>query len=142
MSAGTPLLTPLDRMKQLSADFADQLGIPATRQAVSTTPIARRMELEEAWLPGEVQIAASASASTSSIWWLLPSTSPPVPPVGGVAGLGLVERGGDHGGGVAVDRSSQSCGPGTRSHAQRVAAGPATGHGDPWCGRRGAGAVS
>ncbi|UXX97938.1 hypothetical protein N7U49_00360 [Streptomyces sp. AD2-2] len=42
------------------ADFADQLGISATLQAVSNTPIARRMELEEAWLPGEVRIPAES----------------------------------------------------------------------------------
>ncbi|BBB01375.1 putative carboxylesterase [Actinacidiphila reveromycinica] len=55
MSAGTPLLTPLERMTRLSADFAGQLGVPRTRQALSAAPTARRMELEHAWLPGEVQ---------------------------------------------------------------------------------------
>ncbi|MCA1221762.1 carboxylesterase family protein, partial [Streptomyces sp. 8L] len=60
MSAGTPLLAPLDRMKQLSSDFAGQLGVPPTRQAVSATRVARRMELEEAWLPGEVRIPAES----------------------------------------------------------------------------------
>ncbi|MET7486790.1 carboxylesterase family protein [Streptomyces sp. NPDC005538] len=58
MSAGTPLLAPLERMRRLSRDFADQLGIPLTRHALSTAPPARRMELEHAWLPGEVQTPA------------------------------------------------------------------------------------
>ncbi|SDP18579.1 carboxylesterase/lipase family protein [Actinacidiphila guanduensis] len=61
MSAGTPLLTPLDRMKQLSADFADRLGIPPTRQALSATPTARRMALEQEWLPGEVRAPAESA---------------------------------------------------------------------------------
>lgn len=60
MSAGTPLLTPLERMRQLSADFADQLGVPQTRQAISATPTVRRMELEQAWLPGEVRAPAES----------------------------------------------------------------------------------
>ncbi|WP_435177735.1 carboxylesterase family protein [Actinacidiphila sp. bgisy145] len=60
MSAGTPLLTPLERMRQLSADFAAQLGTARTRQALSAAPTARRMELERAWLPGEVQAPADS----------------------------------------------------------------------------------
>ncbi|MFJ4830812.1 carboxylesterase/lipase family protein [Streptomyces sp. NPDC088747] len=61
MSAGTPLLAPLERMRQLSADFADQLGLPPTRQAISAAPTARRMALEQAWLPGEVQAPAESA---------------------------------------------------------------------------------
>lgn len=60
MSAGTPLLTPLERMTRLSADFAEQLGVPRTRQALAAVPTARRMELEQAWLPGEVRAPAES----------------------------------------------------------------------------------
>jgi para-nitrobenzyl esterase len=60
MSAGTPLLTPLERMTRLSADFAEQLGTPRTRQALSAAPTARRMHLEQAWLPGEVRAPAES----------------------------------------------------------------------------------
>ncbi|WP_431876070.1 carboxylesterase/lipase family protein [Amycolatopsis sacchari] len=60
MSAGTPLLASLDRMRALSTEFAAQLGVPPTRAALARVPLERRLELETAWLPEEVQAPPAA----------------------------------------------------------------------------------
>ncbi|MHC3470764.1 carboxylesterase/lipase family protein [Streptomyces sp. 7R007] len=60
MSAAAPQLAPLERMLRLSDDFADQLRVPRTRQAISAVPAVQRLELERTWLPGEVQSTADS----------------------------------------------------------------------------------
>jgi hypothetical protein len=54
----------------------------------------------------------------------------PGPQVAGVAGLGLVERGGDHVGGILADGPGQPLGPGLRPGPERAGAVPAAGRGD------------
>ena len=54
----------------------------------------------------------------------------PGPQVAGVAGLGLVERGGDHLGGVPADGPGQPLGQGLRPGPERTGAVPAAGRGD------------
>lgn len=55
MSAGTPLLAPLHRMRALSGRFAGELDVPCTRAALGRAPLGRRLERETAWLPEEVR---------------------------------------------------------------------------------------
>ncbi|WP_166463100.1 carboxylesterase/lipase family protein [Amycolatopsis acidicola] len=55
MSAGTPLLSSLDRTRMLSEEFAARLGTRRTVAALTGTSVHKRLELETAWLPKEVQ---------------------------------------------------------------------------------------
>ncbi|WP_051939437.1 carboxylesterase/lipase family protein [Phaeacidiphilus oryzae] len=55
MSAGTPLLSSLPRAEALSEDFAALLGTPRSAAALAAVPARKRLELEAAWLPREVQ---------------------------------------------------------------------------------------
>ena len=66
----------------------------------------------------------------------------PGPQVAGVAGLGLVERGGDHVRGILADGPGEPLGQGLRPGPERAGAVPAAGRAITSCGRRLAGSAS